>query len=306
MSAETEQDGIAARALLQWYAEMGVDEATAADPTNYLHEAPLDETPQNPAASHSSPFPSPLSTGSDRGQRRPPPAPENPFRAKAQGADSDGPKQTQNGGMAAVQPADEAIEDARKAASACDTLAALRDAVLAFEGCALKKGARNTVFADGVENPGLLVIGEAPGRDEDRIGKPFVGRAGSLLDKMLGAIGRSRENDTLISNVVFWRPPGNRSPTDVETAICRPFVERLIIISKPKAIILAGASPMKAMLGVTGIMRTRGRWRDIALEGCEPIPAMPIFHPAFLLRRPEQKRLAWTDLQAVDALLTAS
>ena len=180
----------------------------------------------------------------------------------------------------------------------------LANAVAAFDACPLKAGARNTVFADGVFGADLLVIGEAPGRDEDRIGKPFVGRAGQLLDKMLAAIDRSRETNTLITNVIFWRPPGNRTPTAVETAICRPFVDRLIELTAPKAIVLAGGAPLQAMLGVSGIMRARGTWREIKVPALDPIPALPIFHPAFLLRQPIQKRLAWADLQSLDARLT--
>ncbi|MEM9169516.1 MAG: uracil-DNA glycosylase, partial [Pseudomonadota bacterium] len=198
--------------------------------------------------------------------------------------------------------ADEALAAAKTAAAACATVEALADAVAAFEGCALKGGARNTVFIDGSATGDLLVIGEAPGRDEDRIGKPFVGRAGQLLDRMLAAIGRDRARDTLITNVVFWRPPGNRTPTAVETAVCKPFVERLVEILRPKAIVLAGGAPTQAMLGVSGIMRARGGWREIRV-GDVTVPTLPMFHPAFLLRQPAQKRLAWTDLLALDAKL---
>jgi DNA polymerase len=159
------------------------------------------------------------------------------------------------------------------------------------------------VFADGVPGADLLVIGEAPGRDEDRIGKPFVGRAGQLLDRMLAAIGRSRQSDTLISNVIFWRPPGNRTPTQVEIAICRPFVERLIELTAPKAVLLAGGAPLAALTGITGIMRARGVWRDIETASGARFPALPMFHPAFLLRQPASKRLAWSDLISLERKL---
>lgn len=196
----------------------------------------------------------------------------------------------------AAPSVDEAAAEAQRLAAACDSFEALEKAVTGFEGCPLKAGARNTVFADGVPGADLLVIGEAPGRDEDRIGKPFVGRAGQLLDRMLAAIGRSREKDVLISNVIYWRPPGNRTPTQTETAVCRPFVDRLIEITAPKAIVLAGGAPMQALLGITGIMRARGVWREIETPSGARFPALPIFHPAFLLRQPGQKRLAWNDL----------
>lgn len=195
--------------------------------------------------------------------------------------------------------ADEAIELARKAAAASSTFEELASAIAAFDGCPLKPGARNTVFADGVPGAPLLVVGEAPGRDEDAIGKPFVGRAGQLLDKMLAAIGRSRTRDVLISNVVYWRPPGNRAPTLAEIAICRPFVERLIELTRPKAVMLAGGVPTQALLGAAGIMRARGQWRPIALASGDRVDALPVFHPAFLLRQPAQKRLAWADLQTL-------
>ena len=198
---------------------------------------------------------------------------------------------------------DEAIKAAEALAAACDSYEALEAAVKAFDGCPLKTGAKNTVFADGVPGSDLLVIGEAPGRDEDRVGKPFVGRAGQLLDKMLAAIGRSRTENTLISNVIFWRPPANRTPTALETAVCRPFVDRLIEITEPKAILIAGGAPLQALLGVTGIMRARGVWRDLETAGGGRYPALPVYHPAFLLRQPAGKRLAWADLQSLEARL---
>ena len=212
--------------------------------------------------------------------------------APQQGVPQTGVFRKENAG----QPADEAIAAAKKVAEACETVQALEAAVSTFDGCALKQGCKNTVFMDGTIGADLLVIGEAPGRDEDRLGKPFVGRAGQLLDRMLAAIGRSREENTLISNVIFWRPPGNRTPTAIETSICRPFVDRLIDLTAPKAVILAGGAPMQALLGISGIMRSRGTWREIETKN-GTWPALPIYHPAFLLRQPAQKRLAWTDLQ---------
>lgn len=259
----------AVRALLNWYADMGVADAVAPQPTNFF-----DWGPPKPADA-------------------PPPdgkalrAPSTPIAAP--------PAETPS--------SDEAIAAAKTAANACTDFAALDAALRAFDQCPLKAGAKNTVFTDGVFGSELLVIGEGPGRDEDIQGKPFVGRAGQLLDKMLAAIGRSRADNTMISNVVFWRPPGNRTPTAVETAICKPFVERLIELSEPKAIMLAGGAPMQALLGLTGIMRQRGQWRDLTTTGGVRVPAMPIFHPAFLLRQPANKRLAWRDLQALEKRL---
>ncbi|MBI1391621.1 MAG: uracil-DNA glycosylase [Alphaproteobacteria bacterium] len=198
--------------------------------------------------------------------------------------------------------ADEAAAEAERIAAACASIDELEEAIAGFDGCPLKKGARSTVVRDGVIGSDLLVIGEAPGRDEDRIGKPFVGRAGQLLDRMLAAIGRTRADNTLITNVIYWRPPGNRTPTDAEILVCRPFVERFITIAEPKAIAVMGGVALKGLSGETGITRARGRWRDLELGGATR-PAIPMFHPAFLLRRPEQKRLAWADLQALDAKL---
>lgn len=268
-------DQKAAEALLRWYADMGVDEAVGATPANlYAWRS----EPEKPA-------PNPTSA---------PRAKPNETRPTTSVFQADD----------AAPAADEAIALAKASAAACTSFDELEAAVKAFDGCPLKAGAKNTVFADGVPGSDLLIIGEAPGRDEDRTGKPFVGRAGQLLDRMLASIGRSRETNTLISNVIYWRPPGNRTPTQIETAMCRPFVERLIELTAPKAVILAGGAPLQAMLGMTGIMRARGVWRDLELASGARFPAMPIFHPAFLLRQPGNKRLAWHDLLAIDARLT--
>ncbi len=201
-------------------------------------------------------------------------------------------------------PADEAIRSACAAAARCGTFEELAEAVAAFDGCALKAGARKTVFTDGVPSADLLVIGEAPGKDEDATGKPFVGRAGQLLDRMLAAIGRSRASNTLISNVIYWRPPGNRAPTQIEIAICRPFVDRLIELTNPKAVMLAGGAPTQALLGLPSITRARGTWREIETGSGFKVAAMPVFHPAFLLRTPSQKRLAWADLVSLQSRLS--
>ena len=197
------------------------------------------------------------------------------------------------------------IEAARAAAAAVGSLEALREAVLAFEGCALKKTATNTVFADGVPEGGLMLIGEAPGADEDRIGRPFVGVSGQLLDRMLAAIGRSRQSDAYITNVLFWRPPGNRKPTDSEIAICRPFVERHIALVRPRLLVLVGGTASAAMLpGSLGITRLRGQWLALQVNGMpEPVQAIAMYHPSFLLRSPERKREAWVDLLSIKSRL---
>ncbi len=260
----------AARALLRWYADSGVDEAVASEPASAFEQAAA-----KPAARPA------LVRSADT-----PPAAVFTPAAKPQIS------------------VDEAAAAARLLAEACRTVDDLARAVETFDGCPLKSGAKTTVFADGVFGAPLLVIGEAPGKEEDQQGKPFVGRAGQLLDRMLAAIGRSRARDTLISNVVYWRPPGNRTPTQAEIAVCKPFVLRLIALTNPKAVMLAGGVPAQALLGVSGIMRARGLWREIELGGGAKVPALPVFHPAFLLRQPAQKRLAWRDLQSLAARLT--
>ncbi|MEM9013845.1 MAG: uracil-DNA glycosylase [Pseudomonadota bacterium] len=257
---------------MRWYAEMGVDEMVGASPSDMTQWAAEEKTALSAPA----------------------PAKKNGQAAIQTPPSKSGPP-----------AADEAIQAAERAAAAATNFAELEAAVRDFEGCGLKSGARNTVFADGVAGAPLLVIGEAPGRDEDRIGRPFVGRAGALLDRMLAAIEVSRETNALISNVIYWRPPGNRTPTQTETMVCRPFVDQLIAITQPKAILLVGGAPLQALFGVTGIMRARGRWRELAAGGAT-IPALPTFHPAYLLRQPAQKRLAWQDLQNLRDRLFAS
>ncbi|MGF1544470.1 MAG: uracil-DNA glycosylase [Parvularculaceae bacterium] len=271
------------RALLRWYAEAGVDVAVADAPTDFFAEKPA------PPAERPVPR---LDAPAARPDRPPRPAAQAP-----------------NAGTAAVDareapaPVDEAIAAAVAAADAAADLDALAAAVAEFDGCPLKAGARNAVFADGAAGADLIVVGEAPGRDEDRLGRPFVGRAGALLDRMLAAIGRSRAENALIVNVVFWRPPGNRTPTHAETAVCRPFVDRLIDLARPKALLLVGGAPTHAILGLSGVMRHRGAWRDATTRTGTVVPALPTLHPAYLLRQPAQTRLAWRDLQTLAARL---
>jgi len=181
------------------------------------------------------------------------------------------------------------------------TLAELEAMAGAFDGCALKRTAKRLCFARGRDDARLMLIGEAPGRDEDLRGKPFVGRAGQLLDRMLAAIGLTEEH-VYITNTVYWRPPGNRTPTLAEVEACAPFLARQIELLSPEVIVLLGGAAAKTILGVTeGIMRLRGKWlsyRDVA--------TLPTLHPAYLLRNPEHKRLAWRDLLMVKERLEAT
>ncbi|MEZ5972791.1 MAG: uracil-DNA glycosylase [Hyphomonadaceae bacterium] len=206
---------------------------------------------------------------------------------------------------AKLQPADDAVNTAKALAAGATTIAALRAAVDNFNGCALKATARNTVFSDGVDGAPVLILGEAPGKDEDERGKPFVGRSGQMLDKMLAAIGLDRQSSVLISNTIYWRPPGNRDPTDGETLSCLPFVERLIELSQPKLLILTGKAAAQTVLKrEDGVMRLRGRKLQYTREGITaPVNAMVMLHPAYLLRQPQQKRLAWADLLLAEAWL---
>jgi uracil-DNA glycosylase family 4 len=200
---------------------------------------------------------------------------------------------------APLEPDSDAVGSALAAAAAANTLAELQAALEAFDGCALKRTATNTVFADGVASGGIMLIGEAPGRDEDRSGKPFVGRAGQLLDKMLASIGLDRKQNAYITNVINWRPPDNRDPTPEEAAACLPFLRRHIELADPGVIILLGAVAARHVVGVTdGIMKLRGRWLEYRV-GDKMVPLMPTLHPAYLLRQPSHKKLAWRDLQAV-------
>jgi len=257
--------------LLAWYAEMGVDAG--------LEEAPLDRF-RMPAAEPVRPAPPTVSAV-------PLPAAE-PLPSQV-----------------TVPSPDETARAARALARAATTLDELRDALGRFEGCNLRLTATQLVFADGNPAGRVMLVGEAPGRDEDIQGLPFVGRSGQLLDRMLAAIGLTR-NDVYIANVVPWRPPGNRTPTPQETAACRPFVERQIELADPDFLILLGGAAAKELLdSPEGILKLRGRWREYG-TGRRTIRAMATLHPAYLLRQPLQKRLAWRDFLALKAALDAT
>ena len=287
----------ALRHALAWQVEAGADEAIGEHPVDRRDRAPRAaaagrETPADRQMPGRMPGRNQASTPAQQGPgpaplREPPVA---PMRLESTG---------------------ETVASARESAHRAGTLDALRDAVAAFDGCGLKKTAMNTVFADGTPEGRLMLIGEAPGAEEDRQGKPFVGASGQLLDKMLAAISLSRERDAYITNIVFWRPPGNREPSAAETAVCRPFLERHIELKKPDLLVFLGGPSAKTLLGrKEGITRLRGRWfefrtPDMIEAGADPIPAMPLFHPAYLLRSPLNKREAWRDLLAIREKLDA-
>lgn len=203
-----------------------------------------------------------------------------------------------------AQPTLDPVAVARDAAGSSQDLDSLRSALEGFDHCDLKRGARNAVFSDGQPGARVMIIGEAPGRDEDLQGKPFVGRAGQLLDKMLDAIGLDRRSEdpseaVYITNVIPWRPPQNRDPTKEEIAMMRPFVERHVTLAKPEVIALMGNISCEAGLGRRGITRLRGQWME-----AYGVPALPMFHPAYLLRNPAAKGAAWSDLLSLDARLS--
>lgn len=187
---------------------------------------------------------------------------------------------------------------AERAASGAKDLDGLRAAMMAYPHCELARGAKNLVFADGTAGARVMIIGEAPGRDEDSMGKPFVGRAGQLLDKMLAAINLDRETSVYITNILPWRPPQNRDPKPAELAMMMPFVRRHVALAKPDLLICMGNHSCQAILGKRGITRLRGKW-DKALD----LPVMPMLHPDYLLRQPAAKRNAWEDLLEVQAWL---
>ena len=260
-----------ALALLRWYLEMGADEAIELEPTNRL-------APQSRLST-----PAPQAEEGRVGARTIEPKPAQPTATAPP--------------LALTESLGEAAQSARRLAAGAKTVEELAALVARFDGCALKSTATNTVFIDGNPAAPVMIIGEAPGADEDRIGRPFVGRAGQLIDRMLAAIGLDR-SQVLITNVVYWRPPGNRTPTAAEIASCLPFVFRLIALVRPKVLVLSGGTAAGALLPQgQGITRLRGRWFDLAVPGLDrPVPTLPMFHPSFLLRTPERKREAWRDL----------
>ena len=250
--------------LLAFYLEAGVDCALTEAPVNRLSDPDI-----TPAASEAAP-PKPVRTAA-------------PIPA----------------GRGEVAPAGEAaMMSAREAARTAPSLEALRELLENFDGCALKSTATRLVFADGNPQARIMFVGEAPGREEDLEGLPFVGRSGKLLDRMIAAIGLDRSS-AYIANVIPWRPPGNRTPTPQETQICLPFIQRQIELVNPDVLVTLGNPSTQTLLGTReGIMKTRGRWFDYD-TGTRTIRAIATFHPAYLLRSPSYKRMAWQDLRAI-------
>ena len=202
-------------------------------------------------------------------------------------------------------PQNGAAGDSATLAKTATTLDELAAALESFEGCGLKKTAKSTVFSDGVSSARIMLVGEAPGQDEDRTGKPFVGRSGQLLDAMMATIGLSRADNLYIANVIPWRPPGNRAPSVDELETCKPFIMRQIELVAPEMIVLVGGTSAKTLLNTeTGITRLRGKWQTLEIGGRD-IPALPFFHPAYVLRRPETKIDVWADLCALKQKLDA-
>ena len=196
--------------------------------------------------------------------------------------------------LATVPPA---ITRAEALVEAAPDLAALKAAIAAFDGSPLRETATNLVFGEGITDSGLMLIGEAPGADEDRAGRPFVGASGQLLDRMFASVGLSRESNFYITNILPWRPPGNRTPTDAEVALFLPFLRRKVALVRPKRLVLVGGVAAKGLIGgKEGITRLRGRWHEVEIPGLGSIPALPTLHPAYLLRSPASKRDAWADL----------
>ena len=254
--------------LLAFYLEAGVDCALGDEPVNRLADPELAPAPRAAVVHQQAARSAPL----------PPPAP--PPRADA-----------------TIAP-DVAINSAREAARTAPTLEALRQLLQNFDGCALRHTATRLVFADGNPQARVMFVGEAPGRDEDIEGLPFVGRSGKLLDRMIAAIGLDRSK-AYIANVIPWRPPGNRTPTPQETQICLPFIKRQIELVNPDVLVTLGNPSTQALLQTReGIMRTRGKWLDYD-TGTRSIRAIATFHPAYLLRSPSYKRMSWQDLRAI-------
>lgn len=262
------------RQLLAFYLEAGVDCALGDEPVNRLADPELAPEPR-------------AAVVNQQAARAAPQAPP----VAAPRAD-------------AAVPPDVAIASAREAARTAPTLEALRQLLENFDGCALRHTATKLVFADGNPQARVMFVGEAPGRDEDIEGLPFVGRSGKLLDRMIAAIGLDRSK-AYIANVIPWRPPGNRTPTPQETQICLPFIRRQIELVNPDVLVTLGNPSTQALLQTReGIMRTRGKWLDYD-TGTRTIRAIATFHPAYLLRSPSYKRMSWQDLRAVAKALAS-
>jgi DNA polymerase len=291
-------------AVLEWTLAMGADAVVAEEPIDWL--APDRLPPGSEFALDGGPL---AGQGSGSGEREPATMSPSPISSApgAAAASRPGaaapPSRPAGPRRFATPPPDVAVGTARSAAHKARTLDELRQALEAFDGCSLKATAKNLCFFRGAPAAPLMIVGEAPGRDEDMEGKPFVGRAGQLLDRMLTAIGLG-DDGVHITNVVYWRPPGNRTPTPQEAEVCRPFLDRQIELVQPRVLLLLGGVAAKQVLRVEeGILTVRGRWREIEIAG-RKVPTMASLHPAYLLRTPAAKRQAWKDLLAVRQALT--
>jgi uracil-DNA glycosylase family 4 len=275
----------AARELIAFYLDAGVDALVGEEPINRMAE---DIAPQRLGAA-------PAPGSENKTARR--------VRGQSPPAGATSPAAPQMPELPAAPPSPEAaVMAAREAARTATTLDELQALLTAFEGCALRATATQLVFADGNPQSRVMFVGEAPGYDEDIVGRPFVGRSGKLLDLMMAAIGLDRTS-SYIANVVPWRPPGNRTPTPQETAICLPFIRRQIELADPEFLVCLGGPAMQTLLGIKdGITRSRGRWFSYD-TGRREIRALATFHPAFLLRSPLQKRFAWRDFLALKKAL---
>ncbi|WP_448206093.1 uracil-DNA glycosylase [Azospirillum sp. sgz302134] len=272
-------------AALRWHTDIGCDEAIGDEPMDWASFASRPTVSRAPV--------------SESGGTRPA-MPATPRTAFAPAPASFAPSASQP--LGASEAGASARARAKEARSLSELEAALRD----FDGCPLKATAMNTVFADGNPSAPVMLIGEAPGEDEDRQGKPFVGVSGKLLDRMLAHIGLDRTK-VYISNILPWRPPGNRSPTQAEIAACLPFLERHVELIGPKVLVPLGGTSAKTLLNrAEGITRLRGQWFDYASPGLPgPVPVIPMLHPAYLLRNPIAKREAWRDLLALKQKIEA-
>ncbi len=283
------------KAVLDWLLEAGIDQPVGDRPLDRYAEARQAREARAPAAapvSHSPAQPSPA-------ERSPTPRPAT------QGAEVHGSGVWEPAG-GELRSAEQAVSDARGLAASARTVEELRAALERFDGVpSLKNSAGNTVFADGNPKARVMLLGEAPGAEEDRQGVPFVGASGQLLDRMLACIALTRADDAYISNVAFWRPPGNRTPWPAELAACLPFTERHIALKQPDYLLLLGGSAAKTLLARNeGVLKLRGRWFEYqSAEMASPVPTLVTLHPSYLLRQPAQKRLAWRDFLAFKAAM---
>ncbi|MEM1040567.1 MAG: uracil-DNA glycosylase [Pseudomonadota bacterium] len=275
--------------LLQWYHDAGVDLA--------LEDAPVDRFAESARIAEAQ--------ATKRAAKQPTKgkasatAPGPAAQPLAAGKQTKPVTQSRTAAPAVVQNS-EVVANARALADQAQTLEALKTAIEGFEGCNLKFTAKSTVFASGNPRARLMLVGEAPRREEDEQGVPFVGRSGQMLDKILKALGYDR-NDVYITNVLPWRPPGNRTPTAAESDICRPFLEKHIALVNPDLLVAVGAAATKTLLSTKeGIVSLRGRWKDVRF-GDNTYALLPTFHPSYLLRSPSQKKYAWHDWQMVKA-----